>query len=42
VLVVSGTSSRSRTFVGPRISTTDPAADGGAQLRSWLDKQTML
>lgn len=42
VLVVSGTSSRSRTFVGPRISTTDPATDGGAQLRSWLDKQTML
>ncbi len=42
VLVVGGTSSRSRTFAGPRISTTDPAADGGAQLRSWLDQHTML
>jgi len=42
VLVVGGTSSRSRTLTGPRITTTDPAADGGAQLRSWLDRQAML
>ena len=42
VLVVGGTSSRSRTFTGPRITTTDPAADGGAQLRSWLDRHTIL
>lgn len=40
VLLVSGTSSRSRAFIGPRISTTDPAADGGAQLRSWLGQST--
>jgi hypothetical protein len=42
VLVVGGTSSRSRTLTGPRITTTDPAADGGAQLRSWLDRHIML
>jgi hypothetical protein len=36
VLLVGKTSSRSRAFTGPRIMTTDPAADGGAQLRSWL------
>jgi hypothetical protein len=42
VLVVGGTTSRSRTFAGPRIATTDPAADGGAQLRSWLDRYTVL
>lgn len=40
VLLVSGTSSRSRAFIGPRISTTDPASDGGAQLRSWLEQST--
>jgi hypothetical protein len=40
VLLVSGTSSRSRAFIGPRISTTDPASDGGAQLRSWLGQST--
>ncbi|HEX8935528.1 MAG TPA: hypothetical protein VF788_15335 [Pseudonocardiaceae bacterium] len=36
VLLVSGTASRSRTLTGPRITPTDPAADGGAALRSWL------
>jgi hypothetical protein len=36
VLLVGGTSSRSRAFTGPRITITDPAADGGAHLRSWL------
>ncbi len=41
VLVVGGTSSRSRTFAGPRITTTDPAADGGTQLRLWLDRHTV-
>jgi hypothetical protein len=40
VLLVSGTSSRSRAFTGPRITITDPAADGGAQLRSWLQRAT--
>jgi hypothetical protein len=42
VLLVSGTSSRSRAFIGPRITTTDPASDGGAQLRSWLGQSTAL
>jgi hypothetical protein len=42
VLLVSGTSSRSRAFTGPRIVTTDPASDGGAQLRSWLGHATGL
>jgi hypothetical protein len=42
VLLVGGTSSRSRAFTGPRITTTDPAADGGAELRSWLDRHTVL
>ncbi len=42
VLLVSGTSSRSRAFTGPRIVTTDPASDGGAQLRSWLGQSTAL
>ncbi|MGH3902243.1 MAG: hypothetical protein ACRDTA_29135 [Pseudonocardiaceae bacterium] len=42
VLLVSGLSSRSRAFIGPRIVTTDPAADGGAQLRSWLGQSTAL
>ncbi|HET9254089.1 MAG TPA: hypothetical protein VFO16_02660 [Pseudonocardiaceae bacterium] len=36
VLLVSGTSSRSRALAGPRIAPTDPAADGGAALRSWI------
>ncbi|MGH3763802.1 MAG: hypothetical protein ACRDS0_25705 [Pseudonocardiaceae bacterium] len=36
VLLVSGTSSRSRTLTGPRITPTDPAADGGAALRAWI------
>jgi hypothetical protein len=36
VLLVGGASSRSRAFTGPRITATDPAADGGAQLRSWI------
>jgi hypothetical protein len=36
VLLVGGTSSRSRAFTGPRITATDPAADAGAELRSWL------
>jgi hypothetical protein len=36
VLLVSGTSSRSRALTGPRITPTDPAADGGAALRSWI------
>lgn len=40
VLLVGGTSSRSRAFTGPRITITDPAADGGAQLRSWLERST--
>jgi hypothetical protein len=42
VLLVSGMSSRSRAFIGPRISTTDPASDGGAQLRSWVEQSTAL
>ncbi|MGH3973417.1 MAG: hypothetical protein ACRDS9_08825 [Pseudonocardiaceae bacterium] len=42
VLLVSGTSSRSRAFTGPRIITTVPAADGGAQLRSWLGQSSGL
>ncbi|MFY9806522.1 MAG: hypothetical protein WCC38_04905 [Pseudonocardiaceae bacterium] len=42
VLVVGGRASRSRTFIGPRITVTDPAADGGAELRSWLDRHTVL
>lgn len=42
VLVVGGASSRSRTFAGPRIATNDPAADGGAQLRAWLDRHAVL
>lgn len=36
VLLVGRTSSRSRAFVGPRITSTDPASDGGTQLRSWI------
>jgi hypothetical protein len=36
VLLVSGTSSRSRALSGPRITPTDPATDGGAALRSWI------
>jgi hypothetical protein len=36
VLLVSGTLSRSRALTGPRITPTDPAADGGAALRSWI------
>jgi hypothetical protein len=40
VLLVGRTSSRSRAFTGPRIATTDPATDGGAELRSWLDRST--
>lgn len=36
VLLVSGTSTRSRALTGPRITPTDPAADGGAALRSWI------
>ncbi len=40
VLLVGGTSSRSRAFTGPRITVTDPAEDGGAQLRSWLERAT--
>jgi histidine triad (HIT) family protein len=42
VLLVGGTSSRSRAFTGPRITTTDPALDGGAELRSWLDRSAAL
>lgn len=42
VLLVGGTSSRSRALRGPRIVTTDPASDGGAQLRSWLRRSTVL
>ncbi|MDQ4011339.1 MAG: hypothetical protein M3228_11760 [Actinomycetota bacterium] len=42
VLLVSGRLSRSRAFIGPRISITDPASDGGAQLRSWLGQSTAL
>jgi hypothetical protein len=40
VLLVGGTSSRSRAFTGPRITITDPADDGGAHLRSWLELST--
>jgi hypothetical protein len=40
VLLVGGTSNRSRAFTGPRITVTDPAEDGGAQLRSWLERAT--
>ncbi|MGH3754736.1 MAG: hypothetical protein ACRDRP_18970 [Pseudonocardiaceae bacterium] len=42
VLLVAERSRRSRAFTGPRITTTDPAADGGAQLRSWLARATVL
>ena len=42
VLLVAGWSRRSRAFTGPRITTTDPAADGGADLRSWLARATAL
>ena len=42
VLLVGGTSNRSRAFAGPRITTTDPAADGGILLRSWLARCTAL
>lgn len=42
VLLVSGTSSRSRAFTGRRIVSTDPASDGGSQLRSWLGQCTAL
>jgi hypothetical protein len=42
VLLVSKASSRSRAFTGPQITTTDPAADGGAQLRSWLARCATL
>ncbi len=38
VLLVSGTSTRSRAIAGPRITITDPAVDGGAALRSWLNR----
>jgi hypothetical protein len=38
VLLVGGTSSRSRAIAGPRITTTDPAVDGGAELRFWLSR----
>lgn len=38
VLLVSSTASRSRAFRGPRISITDPVADGGAELRAWLHR----
>lgn len=38
VLLVGCTSSRSRALTGPRITPTDPAADGGAELRTWLDR----
>jgi hypothetical protein len=38
VLLVSSASSRSRAFTGPRITITDPAADGGVVLRSWLGR----
>jgi hypothetical protein len=40
VLLVGGTSSRSRAFAGPRITATDPAADGGAELHFWLEHST--
>ncbi len=42
VLLVSGASSRSRALRGPRIVSTDPASDGGAQLRSWLGQSITL
>ncbi|MGH3870957.1 MAG: hypothetical protein ACRDSR_05485 [Pseudonocardiaceae bacterium] len=42
VLLVSGTSSRSRAFIGPRIVRTDPASDGGRRLRVWLEQSTAL
>ncbi|HVE95774.1 MAG TPA: hypothetical protein VNA67_02130 [Pseudonocardiaceae bacterium] len=42
VLLVAERSRRSRAFTGPRITTTDPAADGGADLRSWLARATVL
>ncbi|MDQ4104548.1 MAG: hypothetical protein M3186_12855 [Actinomycetota bacterium] len=42
VLLVGGMSNRSRAFAGPRITTTDPAADGGTLLRSWLARCTAL
>lgn len=42
VLLVGGTSNRSRAFAGPRIITSDPAADGGTLLRSWLARCAAL
>ena len=38
VLLVSGTSSRSRAFAGSQITIVDPATDGGAALRRWLER----
>ena len=36
VLLVSGRSNRSNTLTAPHITHTDPAQDGGAQLRAWI------
>jgi hypothetical protein len=36
VLLVSSTSNRSHNLAAPNITPTDPALDGGAQLRAWL------
>ncbi len=36
VLVVSSTANRSHNLTAPHVVPTDPALDGGAQLRAWL------
>src|SRR6185312_5299196 len=36
VLLVGSTSNRSRALAAPHITPTDPALDGGAQLRAWI------
>jgi hypothetical protein len=39
VLLVSSTANRSHNLAAPNIIPTDPALDGGAQLRAWLARE---
>lgn len=39
VLLVGGTANRSNTLTAPHITPTDPAQDGGAQLRAWITRE---
>ena len=39
VLVVSSTANRSHNLTAPHVVPTDPALDGGAQLRAWLTRE---